>query len=471
LAQTDLSRAFEKLKAVDVAALAAVQNRQPEIGALAEYMHRALAEGGRIFFCGCGATGRLSLTLEFLWRSLARGSHDSVLSFMAGGDVALIRSIEDFEDAPHFGSRQLEELGFCAGDLLVASTEGGETPFVIGAAEAAAKISKHPSWFLHCNPDDVLKKRVERSRRVLDNPSIRSLSLYCGPMALSGSTRMQATTVLLLAAGAALLEAAEIKSAREAIDEGCTLLKALDYGALIPFTERESAIYDRGEYLVYDCPAALAVTVATDTTERAPTFSLAPFENIRDAPPLPSLCHLRLPDADDAPSAWRALLGREPRTLEWPEYRERVSRERTYGYDFSRGAAERRRMLTGRAQHPFQIALDENALRFSLDELTASFPVEHSTLLSVHLALKVLLNAHSTLVMGRLGRYESNIMTWVRPANNKLIDRTIRYARALLEQRGIKRSYEEAAKACFEEMEAAAPTESIVMRVVSKMRK
>lgn len=47
--------------------------------------------------------------------------------------------------------------------------------------------------------------------------------------------------------------------------------------------------------------------------------------------------------------------------------------------------------------------------------------------------IKVILNKHSTLVMGRLNRIKSNIMSWVRPSNNKLIDRAIRYVRHLLD--------------------------------------
>lgn len=35
--------------------------------------------------------------------------------------------------------------------------------------------------------------------------------------------------------------------------------------------------------------------------------------------------------------------------------------------------------------------------------------------------------------MGRLNRIKSNIMSWVRPSNNKLIDRAIRYVRHLLD--------------------------------------
>ena len=41
--------------------------------------------------------------------------------------------------------------------------------------------------------------------------------------------------------------------------------------------------------------------------------------------------------------------------------------------------------------------------------------------------LKMILNTYSTLIMARMGKVLSNIMTWVRPSNNKLIDRAIRY--------------------------------------------
>lgn len=44
---------------------------------------------------------------------------------MAGGDAALIKSIEDFEDHPEFAEQQLIQLGFKENDLLIGSTEGG----------------------------------------------------------------------------------------------------------------------------------------------------------------------------------------------------------------------------------------------------------------------------------------------------------------------------------------------------------
>ena len=71
--------------------------------------------------------------------------------------------LRHFQDHPEFGVRQLDELGFADGDLLISSTEGGETPFVIGATERAAAVSSNPPWFLYCNPDEKLARLVERS--------------------------------------------------------------------------------------------------------------------------------------------------------------------------------------------------------------------------------------------------------------------------------------------------------------------
>ena len=45
------------------------------------------------------------------------------------------------------------------------------------------------------------------------------------------------------------------------------------------FIVRETAIYNGGEYVLYQSDNRLGITIITDTTERSPTFSLYPFEN------------------------------------------------------------------------------------------------------------------------------------------------------------------------------------------------
>ena len=88
---------------------------------------------------------------------------------------------------------------------MIGTTEGGETPFVIGAVEKAVQLSGRKPFFLYCNPDDLLCRAAERSKLVIQNPDIEKINLTVGPMAVTGSTRMQASTILLAAAGMALL--------------------------------------------------------------------------------------------------------------------------------------------------------------------------------------------------------------------------------------------------------------------------
>ena len=117
---------------------------------------------------------------------------------MAGGDYALIKSVEGFEDFAPFGRKQIEDLGVSKGDVVFAITEGGETSFVIGTAwqglEAGARVV-----FVYNNPDEVLRAHVTRSREIIDEPRILKVNLTTGPMAVTGSTRMQATSIELLA--------------------------------------------------------------------------------------------------------------------------------------------------------------------------------------------------------------------------------------------------------------------------------
>jgi N-acetylmuramic acid 6-phosphate etherase len=86
---------------------------------------------------------------------------------MAGGDAALIKSIEDFEDHPEFGEQQLVELGFKENDILVGSTEGGETSWVIGSVWKSTELTKRKPYILYGNTDEILVANVERSRKFI----------------------------------------------------------------------------------------------------------------------------------------------------------------------------------------------------------------------------------------------------------------------------------------------------------------
>ena len=209
---------------------------------------------------------------------------------MAGGDYALIKSVEGFEDFAPFGRRQIADLGVTQGDMLFAITEGGETSFVIGTAWEALEKGATVA-FVYNNPDEVLRGHVRRSREVLDEPRIRKVNLTTGPMAITGSTRMQATSIELLAVVTVLEMTLRELLARERSPRRSrsVLFRARgdagraprgprgagerqgSAGTLWRGSDREENVYRRGARTSYFADT-LAVDVLTDTTERSPTF-------------------------------------------------------------------------------------------------------------------------------------------------------------------------------------------------------
>ena len=160
VARTDIAAALKLLFDVDDDVVRKFREfvKWARAGEIKETILHSLNSGGRIFFTGCGSTGRLSILLDSIWRDFwqqqrARGLACSptpedfesrALSVMAGGDFALIKSVEGFEDFTEFGKKQIGDLGVSAKDIVFAITEGGETSFVIGTAwkglEAGAKV-------------------------------------------------------------------------------------------------------------------------------------------------------------------------------------------------------------------------------------------------------------------------------------------------------------------------------------------
>jgi N-acetylmuramic acid 6-phosphate etherase len=466
-AKEDLGKAIQSLVKVDQLAIEKYKAYGNALEKFKADVQSALNDGAKVFLCGCGATGRLSLLIESLWREKNPMS-EQVQAFMAGGDTAIVHSLEGFEDYPEYGARHLKEMGFGENDLLISCTEGGETPYVIGATEEAAKISKRKPYFLYCNPDDVLVSLVKRSRDVITNKNIEKLNLSVGPMGISGSTRMQASTVLQLSVGYALLLDFGVEDYFAELDEAFSLYSENAELFLPGFIERESKVYESGDYILYELQDHF-ITVFTDTTERAPTFSLTPFDGkLTSTDRDPSLCYISIPSAKTAEEAWLKLLRRKPRALNWSEIEHRTTDEYTYGFDFGEGAKAFRQKRIGDAEQiSFHISCSGNNFQWQLMDHEMALDVRESfSPLLRHTILKMLLNVHSTLVMARIGRFESNVMTFVYPTNGKLVDRATRYVLAILEDRKIKASYEDVVFKLFKEFDQLKSGDSVVLKTV-----
>ncbi|NQU40003.1 MAG: sugar phosphate isomerase [Lentisphaerae bacterium] len=501
----DLAGSLRQLLSVDRDILPVVERifAGEEYAALVDTLETAMRGGHHVYFTGCGATGRLSILLEAAWRSYWRdrvggaadvtarlpGIAQRVHSVMAGGDFALIRSVEGFEDFAAFGRYQLAEAGVAAGDVVVAITEGGETPFVIGTAwqgvEAGAAV-----FFVFNNPAAVLCEEVQRSREVIEEPRITKLDLSSGPMAIAGSTRMQATTSELLVVGAALETALERLTA--APGGGGELALEVDrtaqFRALLDRLAADAHVAAMGEWITLEADTYraggrityvvddLLLDVMTDTTERAPTFSLPPFRPCDSTTAAPSWAFLKDPGRT-TPETWTHMLGRAPLGLPWDAalYRDlgappilaeappaldpdailrfQIGNEP----DPSRheGISSVLIRLHSQGCHPPAMLSDEAAYSRRVDfALPFDRPVEASPLrLWERLAVKLIMNTVSTATMAKLGYVAGNWMVHVSASNKKLIDRSIRL---IASQTGM--SYDHACRELFHTLEQQAIT-------------
>ena len=259
------------------------------------------------------------------------------------------------------------------------------------------------------------------------------------------------------------------KSAFKELGGWIAALETTSCAALKKFVIKEAETYIEGNYTCYSVDE-YAITVFTDTTERAPTFNLAPFDNPKNPTGKSSLTYISIPTTSEARSAWQHLLARAARPINWPEVHEKTSDDYLYSFDFSANAMLFRKTLVPSAEHHlFTIGSSGDHLTFRFRDLEERFALFGQSPLLGHLTLKMLLNMHSTLVMGRLNRFEGNLMTWVYPSNGKLIDRAARYTQILLKARGLDFSYDEIVRAQFVVKAELSPKESIVHKTIERL--
>jgi len=468
-----------------------------EFNALTKAGIKAIREGKKIVFSGCGATGRLSILLESMWRHFFKNLQftfpeiynktkkyeNKVFSIMTGGDYALIRSVEFFEDYIEFGKQQVREMDILQDDVLIAITEGGETSSVLGTVEESADRGAK-IFLIFNNPADILSKYIERSRKAINDPRVIVLDLYCGPMAVAGSTRMQATTSEQLIAGAALenILSTILKDELSEFQLEMLCVKDVDYSLafdhllnelldpvntqkLAEYIELEKYIYQKKGLVTYFANNYL-LDIFTDTTERAPTFLLPPFKKFDDELSSPSWAFVKSP-LYPTPEAWEYVLGRPPRCLEWKSdlyhkmsvssplasnpplldktqlLKFHIGNERDESRFFQTpnmavnilGSSEFDNNDYGGYYDAFNKQASDFQSKISLvigdSGETVDYRIFCSPVTSVlnimeHMAVKLVLNTISTGTMALMGRITSNWMSWVEVSNKKLRDRGIR---------------------------------------------
>ncbi|MFY9936473.1 MAG: N-acetylmuramic acid 6-phosphate etherase [Silvibacterium sp.] len=174
------------MHAADGEAVAAVQRELPQIARAIDAIVSRLEQGGRLFYLGAGTSGRLGVLDASECPPTYNTPPEMVQGLIAGGDVALRRSVERAEDDEAQGRRELEQHGFSSKDVVVGIAASGRTPYVLGAVRYGRELGALTIG-LSCVPESLLAEAAELA-----------ITPATGPEVVTGSTRMKAGTATKL---------------------------------------------------------------------------------------------------------------------------------------------------------------------------------------------------------------------------------------------------------------------------------
>ncbi len=184
-AELDAWPVSEMLAAMYEGQLAAVEVVRAALPALADavdHASRAVGETGRLVYVGAGTSGRVGvqdgaeLVPTFNWPA------DRLLFLIAGGDAALLRSIEGAEDSEEDGARAIIEAKIGPHDVVIGVAASGTTPYTVAALRAAQEAGA-VTIGIACNAGSPLFEAV-----------VHAILIETGSEAIAGSTRMKAGT-------------------------------------------------------------------------------------------------------------------------------------------------------------------------------------------------------------------------------------------------------------------------------------
>lgn len=180
----DLVRAFTEDQAH---AAAAVQAAAPQLAHAIDAAVLRLAAGGRLIYVGAGTSGRLGVLDSVELFPTFSWPRARAVALIAGGRPALFDAAEWAEDDRGQGAVDLRALDVTPADVVVLIAASGDTPYVLGALEAA-KAAGALTIGLTNNPGAPVATQAEVG-----------LTLDTGSETISGSTRLKAGTAQKIA--------------------------------------------------------------------------------------------------------------------------------------------------------------------------------------------------------------------------------------------------------------------------------
>jgi N-acetylmuramic acid 6-phosphate etherase len=154
----------------------------PDIARCAQWAGETLRAGGRIVYMGAGTSGRLGLLDAVECPPTFGVPYDTVIGLVAGGASAFTRPIEDAEDKPEEGVKDLKSVALTGADMVIGIAASGRTPYVLGGLAYAKELGCRTAAIV-CNENSPMAASAELA-----------IEVSPGPECLTGSTRLKAGT-------------------------------------------------------------------------------------------------------------------------------------------------------------------------------------------------------------------------------------------------------------------------------------
>ena len=158
-----------------------IKEKIPKISKLVDEIVIRLDDGGRLIYVGAGTSGRLGVLDASECPPTFSTNPNLVIGIIAGGEKALIKSIEGAEDNLELATNDVKKYKLNSKDVIVGITTSGTTPYVNQILKESKKIGSFTS---------IITSNKINKKKYID------IKIECivGPEILTGSTRMKAGT-------------------------------------------------------------------------------------------------------------------------------------------------------------------------------------------------------------------------------------------------------------------------------------
>lgn len=176
----DTARMVQIMQQENKNAVNAIDSELDAIAAAIDAISARMKQGGRLFYIGCGTSGRLGVLDASECPPTYGVPKNLVVGIIAGGDVALRNAVEGAEDSKEAGRKDISAHEITELDSLVGISAAGGAAYVMGAMEYAREKGA-----LTVSLSNNADRPIE---------SLADISIHpdTGAEVVTGSTRMKA---------------------------------------------------------------------------------------------------------------------------------------------------------------------------------------------------------------------------------------------------------------------------------------